>query len=78
VVFLDLSARSPDLSDDQAFDLVQEVADSSLDVGEIAFKPRSRMNLLLPDEPKFPPRIPTDQPTTGVLASTNGTAESVP
>jgi death-on-curing protein len=41
VVFLDLNTRSPGLSDDEAFDLVQEVAGSSLDVGEIACRPRA-------------------------------------
>ena len=36
VVFLDLSGHSPDLSDDEAFDLVWEVAGTALDVDAIA------------------------------------------
>ena len=41
VVFLDLNALSPDLFDDEAFDLVWEVAGSSLDVREIASRLRT-------------------------------------
>jgi death-on-curing protein len=36
VVFCDLNGYSPDLSDDEAFELVWEIAGSSLDVAEIA------------------------------------------
>jgi len=36
VVFLDLNARTPDLSEDAAFDLVVDVANGTLDVEEIA------------------------------------------
>lgn len=36
VVFLDLNAQEPDLSDDEAFDLVVDVARGAVDVGDIA------------------------------------------
>jgi death-on-curing protein len=39
-VFLDLNGLAPDLSDDEAFDLVWEVASTSLDVEAIARKLR--------------------------------------
>jgi death-on-curing protein len=39
-VFLDLNGLVPDLSDDEAFDLVWEVASTSLDVEAIALKLR--------------------------------------
>ena len=39
-VFLDLNGLAPDLSDDEAFDLVWEVASTTLDVGSIASKLR--------------------------------------
>ena len=35
-VFLDLNGQPPDLTDDEAFDLVMAVADGTLDVDEIA------------------------------------------
>jgi death-on-curing protein len=35
-VFLDLNGATPELSDDEAFDLVMAVADGKLDVDEIA------------------------------------------
>jgi death-on-curing protein len=37
-VFLDLNGLAPDLSDDEAFDLVWEIASMSLDVDAIASK----------------------------------------
>ncbi len=40
-VFLDLDGRAPDLTDDEAFDLVMAVADGTLDVDEIAEQLRS-------------------------------------
>ena len=39
-VFLDLNGLAPDLSDDEAFDLVWEIASTSLDVESIASKLR--------------------------------------
>jgi len=39
-VFLDLDGLAPDLSDDEAFDLVWEIASTSLDVESIASKLR--------------------------------------
>ena len=39
-VFLDLNSVAPDLTDDEAFDLVWEVASTSLDVESIASKLR--------------------------------------
>jgi len=39
-VFLDLHGRTPELSDDEAFDLVWEVAGSSMDVEAIALRLR--------------------------------------
>jgi death-on-curing protein len=39
-VFLDLNGHSPDLSDDEAFDLVLEIASTSVDVEAIATKLR--------------------------------------
>ena len=39
-VFLDLNSVAPDLADDEAFDLVWEVASTSLDVESIASKLR--------------------------------------
>ena len=39
-VFLDLNGLAPDLSDNEAFDLVWEIASSSLDVESIASKLR--------------------------------------
>jgi prophage maintenance system killer protein len=38
VVFLDLNGLSPDLSDNEAFDLVWEIAGTSLDVAAIALR----------------------------------------
>jgi death on curing protein len=38
VVFLDLNGLCPDLSDNEAFDLVWEIASTSLDVHEIAVR----------------------------------------
>jgi death-on-curing protein len=38
VVFLDLNGLSPDLSDSEAFDLVCEIAGTSLDVDAIAIR----------------------------------------
>jgi death-on-curing protein len=37
-VFLDLNGLAPELSDDEAFELVWEIASTSLDVGAIASK----------------------------------------
>ena len=39
-VFLDLNGLAPDLSDDEAFDLVWEIASTSVDVESIASKLR--------------------------------------
>jgi death-on-curing protein len=39
-VFLDLNGHAPDLSDDEAFDLVWEIASTTLDVESIASKLR--------------------------------------
>jgi death-on-curing protein len=39
-VFLDLNGLAPDLSDDEAFALVWEIASTALDVDAIAFKLR--------------------------------------
>lgn len=38
VIFLDLNGFSPDLSDDEAFDLVWEIAGTALDVDAIAVR----------------------------------------
>lgn len=40
-VFLDLNGLAPDLSDDEAFNLVWEIASTSIDVGTIASKLRA-------------------------------------
>jgi death-on-curing protein len=41
VIFLDLNGLSPDLSDGEAFDLVWEIAGSSIDVDAIAVRLRT-------------------------------------
>jgi len=40
VVFLDLNSYQPDLSDDEAFELVMEVAEGAVDVEQIAHRLR--------------------------------------
>lgn len=40
VVFLDLNSYEPDLSDDEAFELVMEIAEGAVDVEQIAHRLR--------------------------------------
>jgi len=54
VVFLDLKGLYPDLSDGEAFDLVWEIASTSLDAHAIAVRLQTRMSPGSPgDQPSF-------------------------